>query len=451
MNALSSLPPCPSGRLFAVGVSVAISLSASGCVSVRPESAASIASREQRRAEASLPLAGRAAVIERDLFTDFLEPSLGLVADHLVVADGRIERGPVNIEQNAHLLAGLACQYAVTRSTIALERARRVVAGLDELDRANGFDGFFPFEATVGERGVEITGRRFISSSCMQLLFAQVLAWRLLDDESLREQVRRQAARMVDRVIAHGLVVVDEEGRPMPFSDMSPGRRIIGVSRELDTLVYVRAAIFFADDDPGRRTRLESLRRHVEDELGYASLPFVLHFQVPFLELPTPSSSWLNIMKLATLVEMTGEERYRRLLHGLAGRYRRQQNPFFIALDLLHAPDVSAGWREARERTAWRRLDTYPITRGPQAMSNLGNPDYPRRGAPRFIKNAFVHQSRRPIAFYDLQGDRYLWKRDLLRLNPPPVRKPAERLYPGVDFHEAYWLLALAGRRADGR
>ncbi len=421
----------------------AVVMSLAGCLSVPEESPETKALRQQRRAEVTIPLEERVAEIERRLFSDFYEERLGLITNFNTVRDGRTEKGPVDVEQNAHLLIGLACNYAVTGDPLAEQRAKRLLAGLEELDRANGLDGFLPLEARVVDGRIEVTSERFVASSYTQLLYADVLAWRLFSDAQLKAQIRTQSQRMLDHIINHGLVTVDAQGRPLPFSDASLKPRLFGTGRELDTLSFVRTACFFAQDDPMRLGALLALRKRVEDDYGYARLPYVLHVSAPLLELPTTSSSWLNFMKLATLVETTGAGKYRHLLHDLAADYRAQENPFFIALDLLYGPKASDAWWSAQYKIAWRRLQSYPLTNDSRELNNLGGASYRLRLPPQYIKNAWKLEATQPVPFYDLAGDRYQWKRNSLLLRGN-VGGDGGSVYSGVDCYEAFWLLAYA-------
>ena len=414
----------------------------SGCVSMSSESAGVTTLRAQRRAEAARPLEERVAQIERRLFTDFYEDNLGLITNFNVIRDGRAEKGPVDVEQSAHLLIGLACKYAVTGDPQAQEHARRLLAGLDTLDRANGLDGFLPLQARVSDGRVEVVSERFVSSSYTQLLYAEVLAWRLFSDASLKTEIRTQARRMLDHLLVHDLVVVDGQGRPLPYSDSSLKRRIFGTGRELETLSFVRAACFFGADDPQKLEALLALRKRVEEDYHYARMSFILHVSVPLFEVPTASSSWLNLMKLATLVETTGSMQYRRLLHDLADDYRAHQNPFFIALDLIHGPPQSAEWVAKQEKIARDRLATYPLTNDSSELNNLGRAPYNLR-VPHFVKNTMAFETTHPVPFYDKAGDRYLWKRNLLLLDGNPGGT-GHKVFSGVDCYEAYWMLAYA-------
>lgn len=422
---------------------LAAMMSLAGCVSVPEESPGTKSLREQRRAEATIPLEERVAQIERRLFSDFYEERLGLITNFNIVRDGGTEKGPVHVEQNAHLLIGLACKYAVTGDPLAEERARHLLAGLKAVDRTNGLDGFLPLEIRVVDGRIEVLSSRFVSSSYTQLLYANVLAWRLFSDAQLKEEIRAQSRRMLDHIIDHGLVVVDGHGRPLPYSDASLKSRLFGTGRELETLSLVRTACFFAPDDPGRLSELEVLRKRVEDDYAYARMPYLLHVSTPLIELPTVSSSWLNLIKLATLVETTGSGKYRRLLHDLATDYRSHQNPFFIALDLLYGPAASDTWRSDQQQIAWRRLQSYPLTNTSHELNNIGRPPYCLRLPPQFIKNTWALEATRPIPFYDLAGDRYQWKRNPLLLIGN-VGGDGSRVYSGVDCYEAFWLLAYA-------
>lgn len=428
---------------FAPAIALAAVLMLSGCVSVPQESAAEKMLRAQRRAEVTEPLEERVARIEQRLFSDYYDESLGLITNFNVMRDGRMEKGVLNVEQSAHLLVGLACKYAVTGDPLAQERAGRLIAGLEAIDRLNGLDGFPPLEVRVVDGTVKVVNDQFLSSSYTQLLYAQLIAFRLFSDAQLKASIRAQSRRMLDHILSHGLVIVDADGRPLPFSDASLKTRIIGTGRELETLSFVRAAGFFFADDRERSAALEQLRKRVEDDYGYARMPYILHVSLPMLELPTASSSWLNLMKLAALVETTGSMKYRNLLHGLANDYRSHQNPFFIALDLLYGPAVSAEYATAQQHIARRRLETYPLTNDSSELNNRGRAPYQTRVPPRFVKSTLIFEARKPIPFYDLAGERYLWKRNLLRLHGNPGNV-GRKVYSGVDCYEAYWMLAYA-------
>ncbi|HSH95072.1 MAG TPA: hypothetical protein VK968_13055, partial [Roseimicrobium sp.] len=244
-----------------------------GCVSVPKESPEIQELRRQRRAEAAIPIEKRAVQIKRMLFSDFYEERLGLVSTFVTVRDGRVEKGPVHVEQNAHLLIGLACHYAVTGDSAIEERALRLIAGLDELDMSNGFDGFLPLEARVVEGEVEVVNDRFVASSYVQILYAEVLASCLFSDPSLKAAIRTQALRLLDHLKEHDLVVVDEHGRPLEYSDASLKPRILGTSSELETLMFVEAGVFFTRDDPALAPAWATLKKRMDGGFKYDRLP----------------------------------------------------------------------------------------------------------------------------------------------------------------------------------
>ena len=423
---------------------LALSLGFAGCVTPQAEPPKTIELRELRRAETSIPLAERAARIEQGLFSGFQEERLGLVVSHNLHFADRSEKGPVHLEQNAHLLAGLAFRFAATGDPEDEVRARRIVEGIDALDALNGLDGHPPLE--VGARGgrLEVINDRFGANSYVQLLHAQALGWRLFSDPGLKAAIREQALRMLEHLRAHGLAVVGRDGRPLPHSDASLSRRLMGGSDALETMVFVHAGVFFSEGDPGLEAPWRELRRRMEADYGYARLPFVLHLRLPFFEAPTVSSSWLNLIKLSALVEFTGAMRYRRLLGGLAEDYRAQENPYFIGLELLHGPPRTREERERLRRIARARLETYPLTNTSRELNNYRRGVYRMALPPSWIKNRWTARSTRPVPFHDRTGDRYLWKRDLLLLRGDGG-DGGGRVYSGVDFFEAYWLLAHAG------
>lgn len=425
------------------GVALAVVLLA-GCAAPPAEPPSTRAMRELRRAEAKIPLADRATMIEARLFSDFYNEDTGLVATDLRAVGGRMEKGPVHAEQNAHLLAGLAFQFAVTGDPLAQERARRLVAGLDAMDAANGSDGFLPLEVRPERGGMTVINDRFVASSYAQLLQAQAVAWKLFTDPELKAAIRAQALRMLERLRAHDLVAVDDQGRPLPFSDASFSISPLGTGSQLETLLFVHAGCFFASGEPALEEKWTALRRRMEEVYGYGRMSFVLHVRLPFFEVPTVSSSWLNLIKLSALAEITGTSKYRRLLRRLAEDYSAHANPYFIGLELLYGPEPGAARRAELLRIAKTRLETYPLTNTSLELINRGRGVYRLSLPPRWVKNAWALQAAETVPLYDLPGDRYLWKRDLSLLDGN-LGDAGDRVYSGVDFFEAYWLLAYAG------
>jgi hypothetical protein len=188
----------------------------------------------------------------------------------------------------------------------------------------------------------------------------------------------------------------------------------------------------------------EETRRLVSEKGCEGPIIGSLHLKLNHFEIPTQSSSWLNMLKLNVLDSEIGIEGlnilnefgfdYKRRLLNLVGDYKDFENPFFQTLAYLADSNSDISFIE-------KRLAEYPYPVKAGRIVNSHRVEVEVRDK-RYIKNTAKVEATKALPLYEITSDHYLWKRNLLELDRQGDDSVKE--YYGVDFLQAYWMFEYA-------
>lgn len=372
--------------------------------------------RAEREARAAVPLEDRIAAIETDLADSVVSVGEGALAPRYLYHDD--SKGPVHLETNAAILSALAAKYAVTGDDEARALGERIVQGLVGLDALSGeLDGFVPRYASADD--LEPTDQTTHANAYTQLLFAYVMADAHFGPSA---EIERHVSLIYHKFAEHDFAMPHVDGSYVQRADLDRTFMAFNARRTLDRRLLDEAAHQLGD---------EATRALVEAHRWDRPLLGPLHVRVFALELPTPSSSWLNLQAMTALNELGGT--YQDRVVWLAEQYERDDNPFFRTLAGLSGGEVDlAGIRS--------RLAEHPY---PATSSGIINSHREEviLAPPLYIKFEANPESIEPLPLYEVRSSTYLWKRKLREIDSQPETRPRQLL--GHDLHQAYWFFRL--------
>ena len=411
--------------VLVVPLLVPLLLGAAGCRSTEPLSrsadaallAASDEQRAARQALAAVPLEERIALIEADMQRTLVEVGDGALAPRQLSRSGR--PGPVHLETNAAVLSALAAKYGATGDPESKALGERIIRGIIALDALSGeLDGFIPrFAAanTLEPARSETTH----SNAYTQLFFAYVLADRYFGPN---EDLQRHVSLIYQRWVDDGFALKQIDGSYVGRANLQALFMHFNARKTFDRRLLDDAAYHLGD---------EATRALVEQHRWRSPRLGPLHLRLFAAEFPTTSSSWLNLQALTALTLLGNE--YGGHVVDLAGKYERDDNPFFRVLAAMCGGDEDLA-------AIRQRLEEFPYPATTSGIINSHRDDV-SLGPKNFIKLRASPESHEPLPLYDVRSSTYLWKRSLLQIDSMPEQNPEILL--GHDLYQAYWLLRL--------
>lgn len=375
--------------------------------------------REQRQERAAVPLEQRIAAIEADLERSLVPVGDGVLVPRYLNANG--SPGPLQIESNAAVLSALAAKYGATGDEQSKALGERIIKGILAMDARSGeLDGLVPFY--INPRSLLPADHATHANVYTQLLFAYVLAEAHFGPS---DDIRRHVSLIYQRFLEDNFRLRQRDGSFTPRADLRTGAITLNARQALGRRLLDAAALHLGDEHTRELAKANRWRGPL---LGPKHVRF---FNI---ELPTTSSSWLNLQGMTALA-MLGEG-YERQVISLARRYERDDNPFFKLLAALNGADI--------DLTAVRaRLEQFPYPATDMGIINSHRDDL-RVVRGRYVKFNSFPETRQPLPLYEIESSTYLWKQGLRKIDSMPQENP--RVLLGHDLYQAYWLLRLLER-----
>ncbi|HLP79517.1 MAG TPA: hypothetical protein VK158_02700 [Acidobacteriota bacterium] len=392
-----------------------------------------------RRMETQIPLEQRVQLVEDRLFSEFYYPDIGLISHYNERKDEQTQKGPLQLEQNAHLLVALAKKYEVTKDEQTLARAKKLIDGFLYMDKLNDLDGFLPMEVRLQNDKTYLLKPNTPSFGYTQLFYAYVLAKESFANTSVSENIAFHANLIFERLAKDNFIVKNNKGKQVEYSDASPTKTFMLTSSHIESLAFATAGRYLVDKytNPGLHEKLKSVEHTLRVTYGYDTRPALLKVNLGIYRVPTPSTSWLDLMKLAIIYHTTKHEKYAKHIVDLAKSYADDKNPFFITMHLQHGNE-SMQEKKKLAQIALERLQTYPITNTSQEVINSTGAS--TRLIPRFVKNQAEKETTQPLPIWATSGDTYQWKRNPYRIQGN-IGEDGSKIFNAVDLYEVYWML----------
>ncbi len=307
-----------------------------------------------------------------------------------------------HFEARVPLRGHLVAQHPVFDNTcqyLAAMAAKRARQPSPELDRRIGLT----IRALAGLPDAGIGTNEF-----SQLFFA----YSLMPDHP---DVRWHARILNDRFFR-----LHRGALPAEFSVLRPSRFQLSRSRILDALVTAEALAALTGSPESKRLLADCL------DAGYLRRITRLELDLGVAKIPTSSTDWLNMVRLATLCRFRPAPDYRRALEAHFRAHADEDNALFEALHQLVT---------GRPSRALRILEDYPLVTDDREV-------FHRPARCQLIKNRWHPLTSAPIPLAQRGFGPNIWKRNPFKARENPGRQPTTR-YHGLDFLLAYHLARM--------
>ena len=419
-------------------------------VSPSPEEAAATVKHQQQRKQEALnhSLKEKADIIEQRLQAQFIDPETQLPHEYF----RKGTQGPLHLELATTYLSALAYQYAVTKDETILNRIITVIQGIIIFDKINGYDGYLPTlikktkshseishtdsmqapeaRVSVPEYTYTIQRNQTHINAYTQILYAYTLADQLTQSPKVHHLVQSHIQTIFAHLLKTNLVLYNQHGERMPYSDIKIAKSTWNPSDKVDGLVFTAVGVQYLPPNDPNYNKINTLKKKAHKQ--YRGIgPLV--FDIDGFIIPTPGTTWLNLLALDTLQRTDPSEVNRERIIKLSSYYDEEQNPIF---DLMRAKYDNENTEKLLQRVH-ERLAQYPLTLDAAPMPNSHRTDIPI-DTETYIKFRAHPQTTPPLPLYEIASNNYLWKRNLKKLD---TGHNSEYQYTGIDYLEAYWFL----------
>ncbi len=432
-------------RLVAAGVASLAALLCAACgIADRSYLRVGGTARSEYAPPENVRLAEKAARFE-DGLESFLSPD-GLLAyqqrtgqpfRYRLSADAAIWTGS--------LLGAECLRHAVTGEAAALDRVRRLVAGLHKLHEITGVPGLFARSYAPGapeERdgdqvhagGGALAGFKWkgdvSKDQVAGLVFGYGVASLHIEDVAVRRTVAADAAALADHLIRNDLRLVDVDGETTTHGNLRG--RIACVPIGLNALIAL-AAFKVAHHASGGEERFARAYDDLIDR-GYHEIAYWAKFQV--LGKTNQNNDNMQFLALYPLLRLETDPAIRRAYIRSAERtwryIRFEGNAFFNFVTALALGPALEGAQD----DALLTLRLFPLDKRSFEVD--------LREDPRFERTFFKNRKGRvkavaPLPINYRTQTAWAWRDDPYALISGEGRE-GEEVYPGADYLLAYWL-----------
>ncbi len=327
----------------------------------------------------------------------------------------------LQIENNAAYLSALSFEYGVTKNPQTKKRADSILRGIISLDALDGYDGYVPYEADG--KTLKVSSRETHANVYSQILFAYHFMDKCVGENPLIED---HISKIYGMWVKDNFKLKNPNGSGSNYSDLDGLFLSLNPSKALKRLMLDHVSFSLGD---------EQTKQLVSEHRWKGNILAPLHFKFGKLEIPTSSSSWLNMLGLTILEDLDVDHGNK--LHSLVKNYDDLKNPFFQTLVYLSNPNVDISFIE-------KRLGEFPCPAEAKKITNSHRKEIEHRPK-RYVKNTSRVETKKALPLSDITSNHYLWKRNLLELDR--CADPLVGEYYGVDFLQAYWMFQYAKKQ----
>lgn len=338
------------------------------------------------------------------------------------------------MDMTALFLASMAFKFAVTKEEIDKTLILNILDSIYAADTLNKLDGFLPYKVSVKRGELKIISNETHINVYTQLFFAYISLLEMNKDSQIRQRVLRHLKLVINHLQANDFKLVDQEGQEAEYSDISPSFFAMNGSRKCALMALLDAGLNYFPDE-GFSEKLKSARTQISD-YGYEEDIQSLHFKVFNLELPTHSSSWLNMLSFYNGFRTTEAEHYVTAYKNLLARYADEQNVFFLLIGQL----IHEGRNKAVLEGLKQKLEDFPVNPANSEIVFDDNKGIALSEKAVYVKNIKRLEALSPLPFYRRPLKSFEWKQNQMRVDGN-FTNSGNQEYTGIDYLLAYWML----------
>jgi len=350
-------------------------------------------------------------------FNRLIDKDLVKISEGVLIPTARYKtnKKPLQAEVNSAYLCALSFEYAVTKNKKTKLRAESILKGLIAMDKLDGFDGYIPYEINGNTK--EVSKRETHANVYDQIFFAYYYMDKFLGKNKL---IEKHISLIYNKWLMDDFELKKPNGEKSKYSNLKIKKTFsLNPSRSLERKLLDGIAYKLGNNETKQKVLKYGWKGKTSGKL---------YLNLGFLEIPTSSSSWLNMLDLKLLEELNLENNVR--LKKLIKNYENQKNPFFQILLSLSNGKIT-------NPLIKKRLSEFPCPCDGERIINSHRKEIKLRPR-RFIKSTSKIESEIPLPLFEITSDHYLWKRNLLDIGRNSDSTVSE--YYGIDFLQAYWM-----------
>jgi len=333
------------------------------------------------------------------------------------------------IDESLLFLSYLALKYKETKDKQYQKLAHKIIKGLYFLENLDGFNGFLPRYVIDQDDKYVIAKEQIKTNSYALLAFAYLISYQNFDAPIIKKLLTKQITTISKYFLDNDLNLVKPNGEDIKYAQL---KAKIVTSRQLDGLAFFEAANVLVQNPEIKAEIEENLAKIYHKKYRKKNKNNHARF-LGFWEFASPSSNWLNFIKLYTAIKATNDEIYKAMFEKLYFELAKEHNVFY---DLLYV-DIFPDTRQAKISNIAAILHSFPLSLNNKEVLNSKRADLELKKFPKVIKNKRWVEVKNPLPIYERPLVYHEWKRNQLRVNGN-FGMDGEIEFSGLDYLLAY-------------
>ncbi len=352
----------------------------------------------------------------------FIYPEPKLVARERV----NQEYGSFYLDENILLLFYLSIKYQESGSELYQIQAQKIIEAIYYFDELNGFDGFMPRYLVLKDDKLTIASEHIKTNSYALLALSYYAAYQAFPSQKIKTLITKHTEIIAKYFLDNQLNLVTPNEQNIKYAALD--HKFV-VSRQLDGLSFFEAALAIVKEDDLKSEISLLLAEHYRPKYKKKFKPLYGEL-FGFWQLASPSSNWLNLLKMYNLVKITDDEIYKFMFARLYQKLADEQNIFYDLLYLDIFPDKAV----SKLTLIAGYLQSFPLDLSAAEIINSHRDDIKLQKFPKITKNKRWLSAKTALPIYARPLMYHEWKRNQLRLNGNQGNYLNHVTFNGLDF-----------------
>jgi hypothetical protein len=337
-----------------------------------------------------------------------------------------------HLDDAAFFLSYLAVKYATHKDKKYQDLADQILEGILYLENIDGFNGFMPRYVTGENNIISVNDVPIRTNSYAILSFAYYLSYENFDSLKIKEKIRKHYFQIIKYFLDRDLNLETPAGVDIKYASLD--NKFI-TSRQLDGLALFEVAQKILANSSLSTEITELLDKHYRKKYRHKNKRISSNI-LGFWDLATPSSNWLNFLKLYIIVKASDDEIYKNMFKKYYDTLSSEKNAFY---DLLYL-DVFSREILAKISNVLASLKSFPLTVDNREIINSYNKNIKLNKFSKIRKNKRYVEAKTPLAIYMRPLTYHEWKHNQFRVNGN-FSQAGDVKFSGLDYLLAYSFL----------
>ncbi|MBL6621271.1 MAG: hypothetical protein ISP24_01135 [Rickettsiales bacterium] len=337
-----------------------------------------------------------------------------------------------HIDDAAFFLSYLALKYANDRQEKYQDLALKILDGIFYLENIDGFNGYMPRFVSGDANKITNNDVPIRTNSYAILSFAYFLAYENFNSLLIKNKIKKHYYVIAKYFLDRDLNLETPDGVDIKYASLDA--KFI-TSRQLDGVAFFEVANkILADSDLS--AEIDNILHNVFRKKYRKKGKKISSNIMGFWDLATPSSNWLNFLKLYIAVKASNDAIYKNMFANYYLSVESEKNAFY---DLLYI-DIFSREKTSKISNILVALNSFPLTLNDIEIINSHNKKIPINKFSKIRKNKRYVESKIPLLIYNRPLTYHEWKHNQFRVNGN-FSKNGELEFSGLDYLLAYSFL----------